>query len=154
MFHVDLEEIKGFLALISLVSLAIRSSCLSNSILSAQVLEFLNRFYAPKFVGCFNLKLRLPVESWAGLKLLRLYFPISKSAAGLSAIWALSFAVLKGTLSLAESHQSCLNQIPGNYTLCIYRFCRIIPQHRVTQVKQFLMQFSSLPCERVSCGKT
>ncbi len=38
--------------------------------------------------------------------------------------------------------------------LCIYRFCRIIPQRRVTQVKQFFMQFSSLPCGRVSCGKT
>ncbi len=42
MFHFDLEEIKGFLALISLASLAIRSSCLSNSILSAQVHESLN----------------------------------------------------------------------------------------------------------------
>ncbi len=41
MFHFDLEEIKGFLALISLVSLAIRSSCFSNSILSAQVHESL-----------------------------------------------------------------------------------------------------------------
>ncbi len=41
MFHFDLGEIKGFLALISLVSLAIRSSSLSNSILSAQVHESL-----------------------------------------------------------------------------------------------------------------
>ncbi len=46
MFHFDLEEIKGFLALISLASLAslaIRSSCFSNSMLSAQVHEFRNR---------------------------------------------------------------------------------------------------------------
>ncbi len=41
MFHFDLEEIKGFLALISLVSLAIRTSCFSNSILSAQAHESL-----------------------------------------------------------------------------------------------------------------
>ncbi|TBT23485.1 hypothetical protein D5E86_25915 [Vibrio parahaemolyticus] len=54
MFHFDLEEIKGFLALISLASLAIRSSCLSNLILSAQVHEFLKDNHASKFVGCFN----------------------------------------------------------------------------------------------------
>ncbi|EMK3512060.1 hypothetical protein V8094_004594 [Vibrio parahaemolyticus] len=154
MFHFDLEEIKGFLALISLVSLAIRSSCFSNSILSAQVHESLKHNHASKFVGCFNLKSRLRVENWAGLKSLRFYFPMGKSAAGLSAIWVLFFVVLKGMKSLAKSHQSCLNPIPGNYTFCIYRFCRTIPQRRVTQVKQFLMQFSSLPCERVSCGKT
>ncbi len=82
MFHFDLEEIKGFLALISLVSLAIRLSCLSNSILSAQVLEFLNRFSAPKFVGCFNLKSHLRVDNRFGLKSLRLCLPNSKSAAG------------------------------------------------------------------------
>ncbi|MCU8116037.1 hypothetical protein M2H36_20880, partial [Vibrio vulnificus] len=40
-FHFDLDKIKGFLALFSLVSLAILSSCLSNSILSAQVHESL-----------------------------------------------------------------------------------------------------------------
>ncbi len=154
MFHFNLEEIKGFLALISLVSLAIRSSCLSTSILSVQVHEFRNRFYASKFVGCFNLKSRLRVENWAGLKSLWFYSSISKSAAGFSAIRVLSFAVLKGMPSLAENHQSCLNPIPGNYTFCVYRFCRLIPQHRVTWVKQFFMQFSSLPCERVSCGKT
>lgn len=154
MFHFDLEEIKGFLALISLASLAIRSSCLSNSILSAQVHESLKNNHVSKFVGCFNLKSRLRVDNWAGLKSLRFYFPISKSAAGLSAIRVLFFVVLKGMQSLAKSHQSCLNLIPGNYMLCVYRFCRIIPQHRVTQVKQFFMQFSSLPCERVSCGKT
>ncbi len=68
MFHFDLEEIKGFLALISLASLAIRSSCLSNSILSAQVHESLKHNHASKFVGCFNLQLRLPVENWVGLK--------------------------------------------------------------------------------------
>ncbi len=83
MFHFDLEEIKGFLAFISLVSLAIRSSCLSNSILSVQVHEFRNRFYASKFVGCFNSKSRLRVGNWAGLKSLWFNFPISKSAAGL-----------------------------------------------------------------------
>ncbi|TOA19238.1 hypothetical protein CGK32_22215 [Vibrio parahaemolyticus] len=54
MFHFDLEEIKGFLALISLASLAIRLSCLSNSILSAQLHEFLEDNHASKFVGCFN----------------------------------------------------------------------------------------------------
>ena len=86
MFHFDLEEIKGFLALISLVSLVIRSSSLSNSILSTQVLEFLNRFYAPKFVGCFNLKSHLRVDNRFGLKSLWFNFPISKSAAGFSAI--------------------------------------------------------------------
>ena len=86
MFHVDLEEIKGFLALISLVSLAIRSSCFSNSILSAQVHEFLKHNHASKFVGCFNLKSRLRVVTRFGLKSLGLYFPMSKSAAGLSAI--------------------------------------------------------------------
>ncbi len=68
MFHFDLEEIKGFLALISLVSLAVRSSCLSNSILPSQALEFLNPFYVSKFEGCFNLKSRLRVETWSGLK--------------------------------------------------------------------------------------
>ncbi|EOK5722067.1 hypothetical protein ACM6XB_004672, partial [Vibrio parahaemolyticus] len=67
-FHFDLEEIKGFLALISLVSLAVRLSCLSNLILSVQVLEFLNPFYVSKFVGCFNSKSRLHVEIWSGLK--------------------------------------------------------------------------------------
>ncbi len=154
MFHFDLEEIKGFLALISLVSLAIRSSCLSNSILSAQVHESLKHNHASKFVVCFNLKSRLRVENWAGLKSLWFSSPISESAAGFSAIWVLFFAVLKGMSSLAESHQSRLNQIPGNYTFCVYRFCRLIPQRRVTQVKQFLMQFSSLPSMRVSCGKT
>ncbi len=154
MFHFDLEEIKGFLALISLASLAILSSCLSNSILSAQVHEYLKHNHASKFVGCFNLKSRWRVENWAGLKSLWFFSPISESAAGLSAIWVLSFAVLKGMLSLAEKHQSCLNQIPGNYTFCIYHFCRTIPQRRVTQVKQFFMQFSSLPSKRVSCGKT
>ncbi len=46
MFHVDLDEIKGLLALISLVSLAIFSSCLSNSILSAQVHESLKNNHA------------------------------------------------------------------------------------------------------------
>ncbi len=61
MFHFDLEEIKGFLALISLVSLAIRSSCLSNSILSAQDYESLKYNHASKFVGCFNSKSRLHV---------------------------------------------------------------------------------------------
>ncbi len=86
MFHFDLEEIKSFLALISLVSLAIRLSCLSNSILSAQVHDFLKNNHASKFVGCFNLKSRLCVENWAGLKSLRLYFPISRSAAVFSAI--------------------------------------------------------------------
>lgn len=86
MFHFDLEEIKGFLALISLVSLAIRSSYFSNSILSAQVHESLKNSHASKFVGCFNLKSRLRVEIWAGLKSLSVYFPISKLAAGLSAI--------------------------------------------------------------------
>ncbi len=86
MFHFDLEEIKGFLALISLVSLAIRSSCLSNSILSVQIHESLKHNHASKFVSCFNLKSRLRVENWAGLKSLRLYFSIGKSAAGLSAI--------------------------------------------------------------------
>ncbi len=86
MFHFDLEEIKGFLALISLVSLAIRSSCLSNSILSAQVHESLKHNHASKFVSCFNSKSRLRVENWSVLKSLRLYFPISKSAAGFSAI--------------------------------------------------------------------
>ncbi len=72
--------------LISLASLVIRSSCLSNSILSAQVHEPLKHNHASKFVGCFNLKSRLCVENWAGLRSLRLYFPISKSAAGFSAI--------------------------------------------------------------------
>ncbi len=86
MFHFDLEEIKVFLVLISLASLAIRSSCLSNSILSVQVHESLKNNHASKFVGCFNLKSRLCVENWASLKSLRFYFPISKSAAGLSAI--------------------------------------------------------------------
>ena len=86
MFHFDLEEIKGFLALISLASLATRSSCLSNSILSSQVHQFLKNNHASKFVGCFNLKLRLRVENWADLKSLRSCFPISESAAGLSAI--------------------------------------------------------------------
>ncbi len=89
MFHCDLEEIKGFLALISLASLAslaIRSSCLSNSILSAQVHESLKSNHASKFVVCFNSKSRLSVENWSGLKSLGLYFPISKSAAGFSAI--------------------------------------------------------------------
>ncbi len=86
MFHVDLDEIKGFLVLISLDSLAIRSSCLSNSILSAQVHEPLKHNQASKFVGCFNLKSRLRVENLADLKSLRLCFPISKSAAGFSAI--------------------------------------------------------------------
>lgn len=86
MFHFDLEEIKGFLALISLASLAIRSSCLSNSILSAQVPEPLKHNHASKFVSCFNLKSRLRVENITGLKSLRLCFPISNSAAGLSAI--------------------------------------------------------------------
>ncbi len=135
MFHFDLEEIKGFLALISLVSLvslAVRSGCLSNLILSAQVHESLKNNHASKFVGCFNLISRLRVGNWVGLKSLRFYFPISKSAAGLSAIRVLSFAVLKGTQSIAKSYQSCLNQIPGNYVLCVYRFCRFIPQGRVT----------------------
>ncbi|SUP19747.1 hypothetical protein [Vibrio alginolyticus] len=154
MFHFDLEEIKGFLALISLVSLAILSSCLSNSILSAQVHESLKYNHASKFVGCFNSKSRLSVENWSGLKSLWFYFPISKSERGFQQFEFCFFVVLKGMPSLAESHQSCLNQIPENYMFCVYRFCRIIPQHRVTQVKQFLMQFSSLPCERVSCGKT
>lgn len=85
MFHFDLEEIKGFLALISLVSLVIRSSCLSNSILSAQVHESQNN-HASKFVGCFNSKSRLRVENWSVLKSLWFYFSIGKSAAGLSAI--------------------------------------------------------------------
>ena len=154
MFHFDLEKIKGFLALISLASLAIRFCCLSNSILSAQVHGSLKHNHASKFVGCFNSKSRLSVENWVGLKSLRLCFPISKSAAGFSAIWVLFFAVLKGTQSLAKSYQSCLNPIPGNYAFCVYRFCRLTPQHRVTQVKQFFMQWSSLPCKRVSCGKT
>ncbi len=86
MFHFDVEEIKGFLALISLVSLAIRSSCLSNSILSAQVLESLKSNHASKFVGCFNSKPHLRVGNWSGLKSLWFYSLISKSAAGLSAI--------------------------------------------------------------------
>ncbi len=86
MFHFDLEEIKGFLAFISLVSLGILSSCLSNSILSAQVHESLKHNHSSKLVGCFNLKSRLRVENWGGLKSLRLYFPISKSAVGFSAI--------------------------------------------------------------------
>lgn len=86
MFHFDLEEIKGFLALISLVSLAIRSGCLSNSILPAQVHESLKNSHASKFVGCFNLKSRLRVENWSGLKSLWFYSSISKSAAGFSAI--------------------------------------------------------------------
>ncbi len=63
MFHVDLDEIKGFLALISLASLAIRSGCLSNSILSAQAHESLKNNHASKFVGCFNLKSCLRVEN-------------------------------------------------------------------------------------------
>jgi len=46
MFHFDVEEIKGFLELISLVSLAILSSCLSNSILSAKVHESLKHNHA------------------------------------------------------------------------------------------------------------
>ncbi len=137
-----------------MVSLAICSSCFSNSILSAQVHESLKHNHASKFVGCFNLQLRLRVENWVGLKSLRLCFPISKSAAGFSAIWVLFFVVLKGMQSLAKSYQSCLNQISGNYALRLDRFCRIIPQHRVTQVKQFFMQLSSLPCKQVSCGKT
>ena len=62
MFHFDLKEIKGFLALIFLVSSAIRSSCFSNSILSAQVHEYLKHNHASKFVGCFNLKLHLRAE--------------------------------------------------------------------------------------------
>ncbi len=123
---------KRFFALISLFPLAIHSSGLSNSKLPSQVLEFLNRFYAPKFVGCFNSKSRLRVENWSVLKSLWFYFSIGKSGAGFSAIWVLSFAVLKGMQSLAKSYQSCLNPIPGNYTFCIYRFCRIIPQSRVT----------------------
>ncbi|EHE7894613.1 hypothetical protein MX824_004831 [Vibrio parahaemolyticus] len=86
MFHFDLEEIKGFLALISLASLAIRSSCFSNSILATQVLESFTPFYGSRFVGCFNLKSRLRVENWVGLKSLWFYFPIGKAAAGLSAI--------------------------------------------------------------------
>ncbi len=86
MFHFDLEEIKGFLALISLVSLAVRSRCLSNLILSAQVHESLKNSHASKFVGCFNSKLRLRVDNRFGLKSLGLYFPMSKSAAGFSAI--------------------------------------------------------------------
>ncbi|EPN5006654.1 hypothetical protein ACT0GK_004437, partial [Vibrio parahaemolyticus] len=64
----DLYEIKGYLALISLVSLAVRLSCLSNLILSVQVLEFLYPFYVSKFEGCFNLKSRLHVEIWPDLK--------------------------------------------------------------------------------------
>ncbi len=86
MFHFDLVEIKDFLALISLVSLTIRSSCLSNSILSVQVHVSIKHNHASKFVGCFNLKLHLRVDNRFGLKSLGLYFPISKSAAGLSAI--------------------------------------------------------------------
>ena len=132
MFHFDLEKIKGFLALISLASLAIRFCCLSNSILSAQVHGSLKHNHASKFVGCFNSKSRLSVENWVGLKSLRLYFLISKSAAGFSAIRVLFFAVLTVMPSFAENHQSCLNQIPGNYALCVYRFCRLIPQSRVT----------------------
>ncbi len=86
MFHFDLEEIKGFLALISLVSLAVRSSCFSNSILSAQVHESLKHNHASKFVSCFNLKSRLRVENWAGFKSLWFSSPISKSVAGFLAI--------------------------------------------------------------------
>ncbi len=86
MFHFDLEEIKGFLALISLVSLAILSSCFSNSILSAQVHESLKHNHASKFVGCFNSKSRPRVENWSVLKSLWFYFSIGKTAAGLSAI--------------------------------------------------------------------
>ncbi|MBE4323203.1 hypothetical protein [Vibrio parahaemolyticus] len=86
MFHFDLEEIKGFLALISLVSLAIRSSILSNSILPAQVHESLKNNQASKFVGCFHSKSRLRVENWSVLKSLWFYFSIGKSGAGLSAI--------------------------------------------------------------------
>ncbi len=86
MFHFDLEKIKGFLALISLVSLAVRSGCLSNSILSAQVHESLKSNHASKFVVCFNSKLRLSVENGSGLKSLWFYFPISKLGAGFSAI--------------------------------------------------------------------
>ncbi|SDI09101.1 hypothetical protein SAMN04488136_1609 [Vibrio xiamenensis] len=86
MFHFDLDEIKGFLVLISLVSSAIRPSCLSNSILSAQVHEPLKHNQASKFVGCFNLKSHLRVDNRFGLKSLRFYFPIHKSAAGFSAI--------------------------------------------------------------------
>ncbi|EGR3462117.1 hypothetical protein DC843_26020, partial [Vibrio parahaemolyticus] len=85
-FHFDLEEIKGFLALISLVSLAVSSSRLGNSILFAQAHESLKNNHALKFVGCFNFKSRLHVEIWSALKSLGLYFPMSKSAEGLSAI--------------------------------------------------------------------
>ncbi len=92
----------------------------------------LNIITLKKFVGCFNLKSHLRVDNRFGLKSLGLYFPISKSAVGFSAIRVLSFAVLKGKPSFAENHQSCLNQIPRNYTSSVYRFCRIIPQRRVT----------------------
>lgn len=92
------------MALISLVSLAVSSSRLSNSILFAQVHESLKNNHALKFVGCFNFKSRLHVGIWSGLKSLWFYFPISKSAAGLSAIWVLFFAVLKGMPALVESY--------------------------------------------------
>ncbi|WP_229637949.1 hypothetical protein, partial [Vibrio parahaemolyticus] len=107
--------------------------------MSVQIHESIKHNHASKFVGCFNLKLHLRVDNRFGLKSLWFYFSISKSAAGLSAIWVLFFVVLKGMQSLAKSRQSCLNQIPDNYMLCVYRFCRIIPQRRVTQVKQFFM---------------
>ncbi len=86
MFHFDLYEIKGYLVLISLVSLVVRSSCFSNSILPSQVHDPIKHNHALKFVGCFNLKLHLRVDNRFGLKSLGLYFPISKSAAGFSAI--------------------------------------------------------------------
>ncbi|MFH4518045.1 hypothetical protein WKI44_23750, partial [Vibrio alginolyticus] len=52
----------------------------------SKVHESLKHNHASKFVGCFNLKSRLRVGNWSGLKSLWFYSPISKSAAGLSAI--------------------------------------------------------------------
>lgn len=76
----DFQWVKWFQGCDSLASLAVWSSSLSNSALSVQILEFLYRLYASIFVGCFNSKSRLRVDSFSGVKSLSVYLPNSISA--------------------------------------------------------------------------
>ncbi len=71
-----------------MASLAVCSSSLSNSTLSVKILEFLYRLYASTFVGCFNSKSRLHVDSFSCVTL-SVYLASSISAWQLSRQFAI-----------------------------------------------------------------
>ncbi|EGQ9325882.1 hypothetical protein FG081_18570 [Vibrio cholerae] len=76
--------------------------------MSVQILEFLYRLCASRFVGCFNSKSRLRADSVFGVKSLLVYLPISLLAWQLSRQFAIVLRFGWKERALVERWSGCL----------------------------------------------